>query len=200
MLARLNGVHAAWLLLLARRHLSPPRDWRRKHWKGTTWAHHSSIHATRARRDTTHVLVLVSARADATCIHEARPARLLPSNSSSQRALLYEHSEIAAQKRTEFRRCGLWLDRNKVVWSNTCSRVLLVCLLAASVFGGQWRSSAERAPSLALFTGQGPEHWSTSLRGGRERDQRGEVASVNLRLSVSGCQRLFWRVEPLATV
>lgn len=41
---------------------------------------------------------------------------------------------------------------------------LLVCLLAASVFGGQRRSSAERAPSPA-HTG-GPQCYREGERGG----------------------------------
>jgi hypothetical protein len=41
---------------------------------------------------------------------------------------------------------------------------LLVCLLAASVFGGQRRSSAERAPSLA-HTGW-PRRYRKEERGG----------------------------------
>lgn len=48
---------------------------------------------------------------------------------------------------------------------------LLVCLLAASVFGEKCRSSAERAPYLALFTGQGAGLVDIAKGGG-------EVASV----------------------
>ena len=85
MLERLNGVRAAWLVVV-RRHPSP-RDWR----MGSTHTSTSASHATRAvRRD-----MCLSARADATCINEAvvfaysdREARLGDSDDRKSRSFV----------------------------------------------------------------------------------------------------------------